>query len=160
MDQEKGNYLTIVAAAVLVLAVILGVWFFFFRSGEPSPAEENEVVFQTVPRLAPDRPRNLLQGYISGIDPGLREITVSVPLDVLFINIQPSYKEVRVKMAPDTRYKSIDVSTRAESDINFEDLKIWNDLTIVIAESVIEMFDKDLFNAREITIMEGTPFIN
>lgn len=159
MEQEKGNYLTIAATVILVLAVIVAAWFFFFRSNEQTSVTGGEDNFQTVPRLAPERPRNLLQGYISDTNLAAGEMTVSLDMEEIFVNATQPRLERTIRLAPDTRYLIRDIVTDEETDGTINDIKVWDNVTIVIAERAVEVYDRSFFTAREVIIMTGTPFL-
>ncbi len=161
MEQEKGNYLTIIAVIVLVLAIVAGLWFFFFRSDEATGPQINDGngAFQTVPRLAPERPRNLLQGYVSDTNLGAGEMTVSLAMDSMFVNATQPRLERTIRLTPDTRYATLDIVTGEETVGTIDDVRVWSDVTIIIAERAVEVYDRDFFTAREVVIMTGSPFL-
>ena len=161
MDQEKGNYFTIIAVIVLIIAVVAGAWFFFFRSTGPSQPQitDGNGAFQTVPRLAPERPRNLLEGYISDANLGAGEITVSLALESMFVNAAVPRLERVIRLNPDTRYSTMDIVTGEETVGTIDDVRVWADVTIIIAERSVEVYDRDFFTAREVVIMTGSPFL-
>ncbi|MFA5587664.1 MAG: hypothetical protein WC987_02760 [Mariniphaga sp.] len=157
MEQEKNNYLIIIAVILLIIAVILGVWFFFFRENT-TQNQTPEQAYQTVPRLSPERPRNLIEGYISDTNFTANEITVSLSMETMFANATQPRIEKKVKLNPETRFIIKDVVTEEERVGTIDDIKIWDDVLIFIAERAIEVYDRDFFTAKEIMVFEGSPY--
>ncbi len=155
MEQEKENYLTLTAIIILSLVVIISIWFFFFRPDNSVSVTGENDTFQTVPRLGPEQPRNLIVGYVIDIgNLGAGEIAVSLDLEEIFINATQPRLERVIKLTPDTKYSIYDdITNEKVRETTIDEIEIWSGVVVATVERAVEVFDREFFTAREIRIM-------